>query len=501
MTITQNTCDPNNRPDSIFTGGGIHNTASLGETNVNTVTLHNCIVAENFKRTDGNRMRVDIFGPVEADSDHNLIGVDTNLTGITNNSNGNQIGTTDNPIDAHLRPLANNGGPTHTHALLRGSPAINKGNSSASTDQRGIARPQGRASDIGAYEAALLEIVDQTITEGDSGTTSAVFTVTLSTALSVAVTVNYETISSSAKNGSDFDATGLADSDGASPGILTIPAGQTSGTITVPIVGDTLNEASEVFYVLLSSPTGAVFSKGRASGTIADNDSTPVALSISDVTINEGNSGTRNANFTLSLNGASGQVVSVDVASADGTATAGADYTALSSRTIKFSPGQTQRTVTVPVLGDVVKEFNETFFVNLNNPVNASLADAQGQGTITDDDRAPALTVADVSIAEGNDGTSILTFTVNLSAASGQSISVNYASSNGSAKSVSDYVAKSGTLSFAPGETSKTIDITINGDTTVETNEVLYLVLSNPLNAVIARGRAIGTIQNDDSSG
>ncbi len=127
--------------------------------------------------------------------------------------------------------------------------------------------------------------------------------------------------------------------------------------------------------------------------------------------------------------------------------------------------------------------------------------DTQALGTILNDDSAPSLTINDVSIAEGNSGTKSLNFTVTLSKASGQTVKVNYATADGIARGTSDYVAKSGTLTFTAGQTSKTISIVINGDTTFEGDETLFVLLSNSTVASIGRARGVGTIRNDDSSG
>ena len=118
----------------------------------------------------------------------------------------------------------------------------------------------------------------------------------------------------------------------------------------------------------------------------------------------EGNGGTTSAVFTVRLSAASGQVVTVDYATADGTATAPADYTATAG-TLSFPAGTTTRTVTVPVIGDLLDEPNETFLVRLSNAVGALLADAQATGTIVDDDPPPVLSIDDVSVAEGETGT------------------------------------------------------------------------------------------------
>ena len=176
------------------------------------------------------------------------------------------------------------------------------------------------------------------------------------------------------------------------------------------------------------------------------------------MTVNEGNSGTTNAVFTVSLSATSPQTITVNYATANGTATAGSDYAAQAGN-LTFTAGQTSKTITVPVTGDTTVEANETFVVNLSAPSKATLADAQGQGTITNDDVAPlpTLSINDVTVTEGNAGTIAAQFTVTLSAASTSTVTVNYATANGTATAGTDYVAQTGTLSFTAGQTSKTI--------------------------------------------
>ncbi|MFS8422651.1 autotransporter domain-containing protein [Xanthomonas campestris pv. incanae] len=222
-------------------------------------------------------------------------------------------------------------------------------------------------------------------------------------------------------------------------------------------------------------------------------------LSINDVSVNEGNAGTSNATFIVSLSqpaGAGG--VSFDIATADGSATAGVDYVASSLTGQTIPAGSSSATFTVLVNGDTLSEPNETFFVNVSNVSGAGVSDAQGQGTIVNDDALPSLSINDVSINEGNSGTTMATFTVSLSAASGQTVSVNYASADGTATAGSDYVARSGTLTFAPGTTAQGVAITVNGDTAVEPNETFSVGLSGASNASIARATGAGTILNDD---
>ncbi len=138
-----------------------------------------------------------------------------------------------------------------------------------------------------------------------------------------------------------------------------------------------------------------------------------VTMTINNVAKAEGNSGTTPFAFTVTLSRASTSTVTVNYATANGTATvAGGDYLAKVG-TLTFIPGQTSQTVTVDVIGDTNQEANETFFVNLSSPVGATLLDGQGLGTILNDD-GPVLTINDVSKAEGNSGTTALTFTVTL---------------------------------------------------------------------------------------
>jgi subtilisin family serine protease len=223
-----------------------------------------------------------------------------------------------------------------------------------------------------------------------------------------------------------------------------------------------------------------------------------VGIAIDDVGVIEGNSGTKDAVFTVSLSVASTETVTVDFATADGTATAGSDYAAASG-TLTFKPGETSKTVAVAVHGDTVPEADETFYVNLTNPVNASLTDAQGKGTIVNDDTL-SLSIDDVTLNEGNSGTTAFVFTVSLSGTASQSVSVKYATANGTASSKSDYYATSGTLNFAVGETVKYVTVAVRGDTSVEKDETFYVKLSSAVNASIADNQGLGIILNDDTS-
>ena len=211
----------------------------------------------------------------------------------------------------------------------------------------------------------------------------------------------------------------------------------------------------------------------------------------------EGDGSPVNVVFTVSLGAPSGQTVTVNYGTADGTAVAGVDYVAAGGA-LTFPPGTVTQTATVSVLGDLLDEADETFFVNLTNAANATVVDGQGLGTIQDNEPRPSLSIDDVSDGEGDGGLLNLDFTVTLSVASGQVVTVGFATANGTATAGSDYVATAGTLTFPAGTTTQTVSVPVSGDTTVEPNEDFFVNLQNPVNATIADGQGHGIILNDD---
>jgi subtilisin-like proprotein convertase family protein len=331
-------------------------------------------------------------------------------------------------------------------------------------------------------------------TVSESGNLS--FAYTLSGPSGLPISFNASTSNGTAVAGSDY--TALANAP------VTIPVGTTSGTITVPVVNDTQDEANETLTLTLSNPVNVSLPAAPAAvGTILDDDASP-DISIGDVTITEGNSGTANASFTILISSPSGQAVSVDYATADGTAASGSDYTSTSG-TVVIAPGQTQRTITVPVAGDVEIEGNEAFTVNLSNAVNGNIADGQGVGTITNDDTAqslPVISINDASVTEGNSATSTnsAVFTVSLSAPSPQPVTFSFATSAGTAALSSDFPNLSGPITIAAGVTSQSIVVPVFGDTVVEANETFFVTLSNVNNATPGDVTGTGTIVNDDAA-
>jgi len=331
--------------------------------------------------------------------------------------------------------------------------------------------------------------------EGNAGTTVFTFTVSLSPAAASAASVTATT--------SDGSAT-TADGDyAASAQALAFPIGSTSRTFQVTVSGDTKYEPTETFAVALSGASAgtAIGAGGTATGTITNDDTVPT-VSIDDVSALEGNAGPTPFGFTVSLSNPSYQAVTVDWATADGTATtADADYAAAGG-TLSFAPGVTAQPATVNVDGDATDEPDETFLVNLANPANASIADAQGLGTIQNDDSTtPTFTVANVTQAEGNAGTTLFTFTVTLAPAAAGPVSVQAATTDGTATAADgDYVPASGTLAFGAGVTTQTFTVTVNGDGTFEPDETfsVHLSANSAGTAIGGGGTASGTITGDD---
>ncbi|MDB9534945.1 Calx-beta domain-containing protein, partial [Dolichospermum planctonicum CS-1226] len=391
-TTISNTTITNNIADSLAanygTGGGIYNNSTT------SVTLKNTIIAGNFDTPNntgggaGTTYNPDLTGSFQGNA-FNLIGNKTGTSGT--------IGTGTDIVNPNpkLGPLQDNGNGIFTHALLSGSPAINAGNNAlVSTD----------VFDLDA----------------------------------------------------DDNNTEIIPFDNRGSGFTRI----SSGTVDI----------------------GAFEFQPPAPN---------LSLSINDVTLTEGNSGTKNATFTVTLSGETFQTVTVNYATANGTATAGSDYTATTGTLIfNVNPGETSKQITVSVLGDSLFEANETFFVNLSNATNASIADAQAQGTITNDDVAlPTITLAVSPTSVSEDGTTNLIYTFTRTGATTNTLTVNY-SIAGTANSTDYTGATPGTgktITFAAGVSTATLTIDPTADTIVESNETVALTLAT------GTGYTIGT--------
>ena len=420
---------------------------------------------------------------------------------------------------------------------------------------------------------------------------------TLDPAASGTVTVNYATADGTATANADYTPTS---------GTLTFPAGETTKTIAVPIADDTVEDDGETFTLTLSNASGATITDAEATGTILNTESQPDSLtaqftnvpashsgaapftfgltfseelepafsyktlrddafdvmggtvrsarrkqqgsnlawditvkpsgqadvtitlpettncgasgaictgdgrplsnspsatvagpvtiptvSVSDASATEGGA----VEFQVSLSAASSQQVTVQYATSGGTATSGTDFTS-ESGTLTFGTNETTKTVSVSSTDDAVDEDDETFTLTLSSPANATMGDATATGTIRDDDDLPTVSVSDASATEG--GT--VEFTVSLSAASAKQVTVQYATSGGTAASGTDFTSESGTLTFAADETSKTVSVSTADDAVDEDDETFTLTLSSPANATMGDATATGTINDDDGS-
>jgi large repetitive protein len=340
-----------------------------------------------------------------------------------------------------------------------------------------------------------IRINNASIVEGDTGHQNMAFTISWTGSKGgTAPTVQYTTANLGsttgyATAGKDYTAT-----SGTTPPMN----GQCKCfTVNVPILGDTMTEPTETFAVNLSSPVGATIADAQGIGTIYDNEG-PSSLVVTDVS---GPEAAGTFTFAVELTHANATPVSVDYATADGTAIAGSDYTSTSG-TLTFSPGLTSMSVPVTIDNDALAEDNETFTLHLSNATGGiAITDANGTGTIQNDDNDPTVSIANASVLEGDIGTTTLSLPVTLSGPSGREVDVDYATSDGTATAGSDYTATNGTIVFAAGETSKQIDVTVNGDIQVEGDETFTVTLSAPFNADLGSSVATGAITNDDNVG
>src|SRR5262249_30790713 len=222
--------------------------------------------------------------------------------------------------------------------------------------------------------------------------------------------------------------------------------------------------------------------------------SVPATVSIGDTTLYESDSGTQ-AVLGVYLSGPVNPPVNVTYATANGSAMAGSDYQAVSGP-VTFLKGQTYKTISIPVIGDLTAEPDESFSVNLKTAKHAIIADGKGVVTVLDDDTR--VSISDVTAKEGQAGNTAFTFNVTLSPSKNVPVTVNWYTADGDyysspAFAGSDYTAASGTVTFAPGETSQQVTVQVTGDQHFESDETFYVYLYSPTNAIIGDGQAVGT--------
>ena len=338
------------------------------------------------------------------------------------------------------------------------------------------------ANDGGAPSLPTLSIDDVEVSE-DAG--SAVFSVTLSEQSAETVTVGYTTLDGTAEAESDYTATN---------GTLTFLANETSKTIAVAVLDDSDVEGDETFLVRLSSPRNATLRDGEGEATIEGDDGTELpTLAIDDVAVNED---AGSAVFSVTLSEQSAETVTVGYTTLDGTAEAESDYTATNG-TLTFLANETSKTIAVAVLDDSDVEGDETFLVRLSSPRNATLRDGEGEATIEGDDgtELPTLAIDDVAV---NEDAGSAVFRVTLSGQSSATVTVGYATLDGTAEAESDYTATNGTVTFGSGETEQTIAVGVLDDSEAEGAETFRVRLSGPQNATLGDGEGTATIAAND---
>jgi len=335
-----------------------------------------------------------------------------------------------------------------------------------------------------------LSVGDITGAEGNAGNSNFTFPVTVSNVTERPIVVSYSTVSGTATSSVDFVRTN---------GLLTIPARTPVVMVTVPVIGDVAIEPDETFSLVLSNPTGASIADGVGIGTIT-NDDVAGSFQFSSATSSISEDAV-NVLLTVTRTGGAASGPTVQYSTGGGTATAGQDYRSATD-TLTFGANETSKTVTLTIVNDAIDEPDETFNVALSNPTGGATLGSPtvSQVTILDNDPPPDMAIDDVTVAEGNSGTATAVFTVRLSATSGRTITVNYASADITATAGTDYQSVTGTLTFEPSTLTKTIAVPLIPDTAYEPDETFNINLTSPSNAVITDAQGRGTILNDDAN-
>lgn len=350
--------------------------------------------------------------------------------------------------------------------------------------------------------APAITISDASFMEGNLFGFPLTFTILLSAASDLPISVSASTIADgTASPGSDFYTV--------SSQSITFAPGETTKTFTATSLGDTFDEADETFHVVLTAPTNATLADDTALGTILDDDTR--SISVSDATIVEGDSGALSLHFTASLNNPAVRTVTLDYATADSTAQAGSDYTPVIG-TLVFNPGTTSMLVSIPVHGDLTIEADETFLLQLSNVTNATVADGEAVGRIITDETSYTLTGPAGGVVEGN-GTSGggASFVVHRTGDLSTTGSVDFTTIGNSAFPGGlrpDFTTASGSITFAPGEAEKTITVAVLPDAHFENDETFSLQLTGAVNGVLrdqfgniatSSIDASATVLNDDA--
>ncbi len=336
-----------------------------------------------------------------------------------------------------------------------------------------------------------LAIDSPSVAEGDSGSTTLTYIVTLTGETEQEVTVDYaDTTSGTATSGTDYTAiTG---------GTLTFASGTTTQNIDVTVTGDTDDEPNDTVIVRLSNPVNATITNADGTGTITNDDS---AVALPSISITAGTAVTEGANATFMLTADSAPVGDLTVTV---TVTETGNFIASPApTTVTIADGATTATLEVPTMADLIDEANGMITAMVEGGAGYTVDGTNNSASVTvNDDDEPTLAIDSPSVAEGDSGSTTLTYIVTLTGETEQEVTVDYAdATSGTATSGTDYTAiTGGTLTFASGTTTQNIDVTVTGDTDDEPNDTVILRLSNPVNATITNADGTGTITNDDGA-
>lgn len=335
----------------------------------------------------------------------------------------------------------------------------------------------------------------------DAGVAS--LTVTRTSGSVGAVTVNYSAVSGTASGGSDF---------AVSAGFLEFADGETTQTLNISILNDTIIEGNEQFTVVLSDATGgASVDTGTATATVTIVDDEVAVpgefnLNVASISIDE-NAG----NLTLTVNRSEGSdgIVSVDFNVAGTTASPGSDYTEPSETTLEFQDGETAQNIVVPIVDDSIFEGDETFTVTLGNPTGGATVGDTNQTVVTIVDNevfSPGVFSLASATVSFNENAGTLALTVNREGGTDGQVTVDFATSaSGDATEGSDFTPISGTLTFEEGQNTKTIEVDILDDSLIDPDETFSVVISNPggdaILSTIKPTTTVVTIVDDENPG
>ena len=313
------------------------------------------------------------------------------------------------------------------------------------------------------------------------------------------ITVNYATSNGSSAN----NASAGSDYTNTSGALTFIPGGELVQTVNVLVTDDTVFEADAESFVFTATNSGNSQS-ATAPGTIVDNEAHPPVMSISDSQVIEGDTASKAVMFTVSLVRVSAAPVTARFSTTNGTATAGSDYTAQTNKQIVIEAGKTSKTIAVPIFGDTLSEADETFTLTLSQSFAAALGVSSATGTIVNDDTpsipTPVISVGNVSVAEGDSGTAIISATVSLNVKSATTVTARFGTIAGTASAGSDYKSITGKLlTFLPGGFTKRVSVAIVNDLAIEGNEAFTLALTSITGATAGHPLATVTILDNDN--